>query len=161
LSGSEARTHSAVHVLKGALIDVLAVGPTASVRVSGSGGRLTVTFERKPTGEELKLVEQRANAKVAENAELAEFEMDREEAEGHFGRTIYDLFPIPEGVRRLRLVRIPDWEINCCAEKHVGSTSEIGRMKIVGARFRNSKKLLEIEFLVIADAVPAGPQSAK
>ena len=161
MSGSEVRTHSAVHVLKGALINVLAVGPTASVRVGGSGGRLTVQFDRKPTKEELKHVEKKANAKVAENAEFVEFEMDREEAEGHFGKAIYDLFPIPDGVRHLRLVRIPDWEINCCAEKHVQSTSEIGRMEVEGARFRNPKKLLEVEFLVIANEVPAVPQSAK
>ncbi len=80
--------------------------------------------------------------------------MDREEAEGHFGKVIYDLFPIPEGVKRLRLVRIPEWEINCCAEKHVQSTAEIGGVAIRRVRFRNSKKLLEVEFRVVANAAP-------
>ncbi len=142
------RTHSAVHVLKGALINVLAVRSTASVHVSGGNGRLTVQHDRKPTEREVRLVEEKANAKIAENAEMVEFEMDREEAEGHFGKAIYDLFPIPERVTRLRLVRIPDWEINCCAEKHVQSTSEIGGLRVEGVRFRSAKQLLEVEFRV-------------
>ncbi len=148
MSESEVRTHSAVHVLKGALINVLSARWTASVHVSGGGGRLTVQYDRKPTEQEVRLVEEKANAKVAENAEMVEFEMDREEAERHFGKAIYDLFPIPEGMKRLRLVRIPDWEINCCAEKHVQSTLEIGGLKVEGVRFRKAKQLLEVEFRV-------------
>ncbi len=148
MSGSEVRTHSAVHVLKGALINVLAVRSTASVHVSGGNGRLTVQHERKPTEREVRLVEEKANAKIVENAEMVEFEMDREEAERHFGKAIYDLFPIPGGVKRLRLVRIPDWEINCCVEQHVQSTSEIGGLRVERVRFREAKQLLEVEFRV-------------
>ena len=58
---------------------------TTSVYVSGSHGRLTVQFDRKPTDEEVDRIEQAANEKVAEGAEVLEFEMEKEEAEGHFG----------------------------------------------------------------------------
>jgi alanyl-tRNA synthetase len=144
------RAHSAVHVLKGALVSVLASGPTASVHVGGGGhGRITVMLERKPGEEEVRMVESRTNAKVSENAEVVEFEMEREEAEGHFGGSIYDLFPVPEGVKHLKLVRIPDWEINCCAEEHVQSTAEIGTVVLEKARFRDSKKMLEVEFRLV------------
>ena len=159
MSAPDVRAHSAVHVLKGALISVLGAHWTASVHVSGTYGRLTVQFERKPGEEEIRLAEARANAKVDENAEVLEFEMEREEAEMHFGKGIYDLFPVPEGVKHLRLVRIPDWEINCCAERHVQSTAEVGHLEITGARFRPSKKLLEIEFRV-AETTRAEPASA-
>jgi len=133
-------------VLKGAAQKVLGTNLTASVYVSGGSGRLTVQAVRKPTQEEMKRVEQEANAVIREGAEVLEFEMEREEAEKHFGDSIYDMFPVPKGVPLLRIVRIPDWNVNCCREKHVENTSEIGEIRIEGVRFRNSKRLLEISF---------------
>jgi len=146
LSSEEARTHTAVHVLKGAVQSVLGAKWTASVFISGAHGRLTVQFDRKPTSEEVARIERAANDKVAESAEVVEFEMDKDEAEGHFGDAIYDLFPLPTSVTRLRIVRIPEWNINCCAESHVDNTTEIGRIKLGTPRFRNSRKELELEF---------------
>ncbi|MDG6985518.1 MAG: alanyl-tRNA editing protein [Nitrososphaerota archaeon] len=146
MSEEEHRTHSAVHVVKGAVQKVLGAKWTASVFVSGRHGRLTVQYDRKPTDDELRRVEQAANAKVSEGAEVLEFEMERKEAEGHFGDAIYDLFPVPAEVTLLRIVRIPDWNINCCNESHVDSTSQIGTVRLGKARFRNSKRELEIEF---------------
>jgi alanyl-tRNA synthetase len=146
LSEEELRTHSAVHVVKGAVQNVLGAKWTASVYVSGRHGRLTVQFDRKPTDDEVGRIEQAANEKVSEGAEVLEFEMERQEAEGHFGDAIYDLFPVPSEVTLLKIVRIPDWNINCCNERHVDSTAEIGRIKLGRPRFRNSKRELEVEF---------------
>ncbi len=146
MSADEIRTHSALHVLKGALQSVLGVKWTASTYVSGKHGRLTVQFDRDPSAPEVEEVEKAANRKVAEGAEILEFEMDREEAENHFGDQIYDLFPLPSGVARLKLVRIPDWNVNCCVERHVENTTLVGTMKLGKPRFRNSRKELEVEF---------------
>ena len=146
MSSEELRTHSAVHVLKGAAQKVLGAKWTASVYVSGKHGRLTLQFERKPNDEELATIERLANQKVAEGAEVLEFEMERDEAEGHFGDAIYDLFPVPPGVTLLKIVRIPDWNINCCNEAHVDNTLQIGRVTLGKARFRNSKRELELHF---------------
>jgi alanyl-tRNA synthetase len=146
LSSEELRTHTALHVVKGAVQRVLGAKLTSSVYVSGSHGRLTVQFDRKPTDEELARIEQAANEKVAEGAEVLEFEMEKDEAEGHFGDEIYDLFPVPSGVTRLKIVRIPDWNTNCCNERHVENTLQVGRIKVGKPRFRNSRRELEIEF---------------
>ena len=146
MMSEELRTHSALHVLKGAAQRVLGAKLTTSVYVSGGHGRLTVQFDRKPTDLEMARVEQAANEKVAEGAEVLEFEMEKEEAEGHFGDAIYDLFPVPTGVTRLKMVRIPEWNINCCNERHVENTLQVGRVKLGRSRFRNSKRELEIEF---------------
>lgn len=146
MSSEEARTHTAVHVLKGAVQQVLGAKWTASVFVSGTHGRLTVQFDRKPTDEEVARIEQVANDKVSEGAEVVEFEMEKDEAEGHFGNTIYDLFPVPSSVTRLKIVRIPDWNINCCIESHVDNTSQVGRIRLGSPKFRNSRKELELEF---------------
>ena len=125
---------------------VLGATLTASTFVSQGHGRLTVQFDRKPTDDELARVETAANAKVSEGAEVLEFEMEREEAEGHFGSQMYDLFPVPATVTRLRIVRIPDWNINCCVEPHVEGTTQVGRIKLGRPRFRNSRRELELEF---------------
>lgn len=146
MSSVELRTHSGVHVLKGAVQKVLGAKWTSSVYVSGSHGRLTVQFDRKPTDEELARVETAANQKIAEGAEVLEFEMEKQEAEGHFGDAIYDLFPVPSDVTILRIVRIPDWNVNCCNQGHVDSTSEVGKIRLGRPRFRNSRRELEIEF---------------
>jgi alanyl-tRNA synthetase len=146
LSSEEVRTHTAVHVLKGAVQQVLGAKWTTSVFVSGTHGRLTVQFDRKPTDEEVARIEQAANGKVSEGAEVVEFEMEKDEAEGHFGDSIYDAFPVPSSVTRLRIVRIPGWNINCCIEKHVDNTSQVGRIRVGAPRFRNSRKELELEF---------------
>ncbi len=132
--------------MKGAVQRVLGAKMTTSVYVSGVHGRLTVQFDRKPTDDETARIAQATNEKVAEGAEVLEFEMEREEAEGHFGNAIYDLFPVPTGVTRLKIVRIPDWNINCCNERHVENTLQVGKVKLGKPRFRNSKKELEIEF---------------
>jgi len=146
LNEDEVRTHSALHVLKGAVQSVLGAKWTSSTYVSGKHGRLTVKFDRAPTAEEVDMMGRAANQKAAEGAEILEFEMDRQEAENHFGDQIYDLFPVPANVMRLKLVRIPDWNVNCCIERHVDSTSLVGPIKLGKPRFRNSRKELEMEF---------------
>ena len=146
MSSEEVRTHSGLHVVKGAAERVLGTKKTASVYASGRHGRLTVQFERRPTEDEMRRVEEASNEKVAEGAEVLEFEMEKAEAEGHFGDAIYDLFPLPQGATRLHIVRIPDWNVNCCNERHVENTLQIGKIKLGKARYRNSRKELEIEF---------------
>lgn len=146
MSQEEVRTHSALHVVKGAVQKVLGAKWTTSTFVSGAHGRLTVKFERLPTAAEMENIGRAANQKVTEGAEILEFEMDRSEAENHFGDMIYDLFPVPATVTRLKIVRIPDWNVNCCVERHVENTSLIGPIKLENPRFRNSKKELEIGF---------------
>lgn len=146
LSSLEVRTHTALHVLKGAVQKVLGAKWTAGVHVEGGHGMLSVQFERKPTDEEIALVEEEANRKIRENAPVEELEMDRAEAEERFGDAIYDLFPIPSSVKRLKILHIKDWNVNACKEKHTRSTGEVGCIRLVKVRHRLSKGLLEISF---------------
>lgn len=145
----EVRTHTALHVVKGAVRRVLGAKWTASTYVRGGHGRLTVQFDRKPTEDELREIERLSNLKVEENIPVKIIEMDRDEAERVFGDEMYDLFPIPSHVRRLSIVVIEDWNINACNKRHTRTTGEIGRIKLRKVRFRRSKKLLEISFDII------------
>jgi alanyl-tRNA synthetase len=142
----EVRTHTALHVLKGAVVKVLGAKWTAGVSVSGYHGRLTVQFDRKPTDEELAKVEELANAKIQEDARIEVLELDRPEAEERWGDAVYDLFPLPASITRLSVFHLPDWNVNACNKEHTAATGEIGSIKITKARFRASKQLLEISY---------------
>ncbi|MCO6040578.1 alanyl-tRNA editing protein [Thermococcus alcaliphilus] len=147
----EVKTHTALHVLKGAVVKVLGEEAkwTASVYVSGNHGRLTVKFNRKPAEEEIKEIESRANEKIKEDVPIFVYELPKKEAEKRFGEDMYDLFPIPEEVRTLRVVVIEDWNVNACNKEHTKTTGEIGEIKIRKVRFRKAKELLEISFDVV------------
>ena len=142
----EVRTHTALHVLKGAVMKVLGAKWTAGVYVKGSHGRLTLQFGRKPTDEELALIEEEANKKIKEDAVVEELEMDRAVAEERWGDAIYDLFPLPASITRLKVLHIPGWNVNACNKAHTKTTGEIGSLRIVKTRYRPTKQLLEISF---------------
>ncbi|WP_342764685.1 alanyl-tRNA editing protein [Thermococcus sp. Bubb.Bath] len=147
----EVRTHTALHVVKGAVVKVLGEEAkwTASVYVNENHGRLTVKFNRKPTPEEISEIERLANEKVKENVPIEVYELPREEAESRFGEEMYDLFPIPPEVRTLKVVVIEGWNVNACNKEHTRTTGEVGKIKIRKVRFRKSKGLLEISFDVL------------
>lgn len=140
------KTHTALHVLKGAVQKVLNAKWTAGVWVEGSNGRLTVQFDRKPTEEELQRIEMEASGKIQENQPIKEYFMKREKAETLWGDTIYDLFPIPEHIQELKIVHIKDWNINACKEEHTKTTGDIETITLRKVRFRKKKQLLEISF---------------
>ena len=142
----EVRAHTALHVLKGAAVEVLGVKWTAGVSVSGYHGRLTLQLDRKPTEDEMRRVEDAANRVIAEDVGVEELVMGRAEAEERWGDLIYDLFPIPESVTELSICHIPGWNVNACNREHCSSTGEIGSLAISKYRYRTNKGVLEISF---------------
>jgi alanyl-tRNA synthetase len=146
LNADEIRTHTALHILKGAVQLVIGAKWTASVYVEGKHGRLTVQFNRKPTNEEILKIEELANKKILENQPIEELEMDRSEAERIWGDKIYDLFPLPTNITRIKILHIKDWNVNACKATHCKTTGEVKSIKIEKIRFRPAKQLLEISF---------------
>lgn len=146
----EVRTHTALHIVKGAVVKVLGEDAkwTASTYVKGNGGVLIVKFNRRPTDEEVTEIERLANEKVRENSPIEVYELPRDEAEQHFGEDMYDLFPIPPEIKTLKVVVIEGWNVNACKEEHTRTTGEVGEIKIRKVRFRRTKELLEISFEV-------------
>lgn len=150
---NEVRTHTALHILKGAVVKVLGKDAmwTASTYVSGKHGRLTVKFNRKPTNDEIKAIEELANKKIKENLRVEIKVMPRDEAERTYGNIIYDLFPVPQEVKELSIVIVFDtdgsiWNINACNKEHCTTAGCVGEISIKKVRFRKSKQLLEISF---------------
>ncbi len=142
------KVDSALHVLKGAVERVLGTPLTTSVYAEGNNGRLTVEFGESPTEEQIAEIENLANQKIAENVPIETFEMDRAEAEEKFGKAMYDKYPVPEHIKKLSILRIKDWNLNCCIGPHLNTTGEIGSIKIIKVRPRLARKELEISFEV-------------
>jgi alanyl-tRNA synthetase len=142
----EIRTHTALHILKGAVFKVLGAKWTAGVYVKESHGRLTVKFDRKVTDEELERIEEQANAKIREDAPIEILEMERVEAERLWGDALYDLFPLPSTITKLVIFHLPGWNVNACNKEHTSTTGEVGSISISKTKFRSSKGLLEISF---------------
>jgi Ser-tRNA(Ala) deacylase AlaX len=95
------------------------------------------------------MIEAAANGKIAEDAEVLEFWMERREAEGHFGTWIYDLCPAPEGEELLKMLRIPDWDASCCSRAHVDGTGSIGALKLELLTFDEARRELELTFRLV------------
>jgi alanyl-tRNA synthetase len=142
MTSTEVRAHSAVHVLKGAVTKVL--GPKRFT--FAQAGVLKMTSEGAPTKQEVGKIEAAANRKIAEDAEILEFSMEREEAEGHFGTGIYDFAPAPLPDSLLKIVRIPDWDVSYCPQAHVESTGSIGAIRIDSTSFDEAGREVELRF---------------
>ncbi len=145
----DVRTHTAIHVLKGALQKVLGVKWTASVYSAGSHGGISVQYDKKPTDEEIESIEKLSNEVIRNNLEIHIHEISKSEAEKKWGDAIYDLFPIPPEITILKVFDLPGWNVNTCNKQHTKKTGEIGKIKIQKIRFRAQKQLLEISFDVM------------
>ena len=142
------KTHTSLHILKGAIQKILGATLTAGIHEENDRGRLTVAFDRKPTDEEMKQVQDAVDKKIEEDAPIDVFEMDRDEAEEKFGNAIYDKFLVPPHIRRLKIAQIKDWNINCCGCEHTNTTGDVGEIRIIKHRFRNAKQQLEVSFVI-------------
>lgn len=144
----EVRTHTALHIIKGAIVKVLGEDAkwSTSTNVKGLHGRIAVEFNRKPSEEELSKIGRLANEKIAEDAVIEIHEMSRADAEARWGDWIYDKWPLPDHIQQVKVFHLPDWNVNCCGYEHPERTGAVGEIKITKTRYRNSKRILEMSF---------------
>jgi len=143
---TEVRTHTALHVLKGAVYKVLGAKWTTGVSVKDNHGRLVVEQDRKPTEDEIGEIERLVNMKISEDTQVEVHQIKRDAAEKRWGDFIYDKFPLPEHIKEIQVFHLPDWNVNACNKEHTETTGQIGKLKISKTRYRNSKNRLEISF---------------
>ena len=144
----ETRTHTALHILKGAVVKTLGEEArwTTGVYSAGSHGRLTVEFNRKPTPEEVEEIERRFNQKVMEDQPVESHTVSRVDAEARWGDLVYDRFPIPSHITELTVFHLPGWNVNACNKEHTASTGRVGRIRVTNVRFRKSRGQLEVSY---------------
>ena len=73
----DVRTHTALHVVKGAIFKVLGAKWSTSAASEGSHGRIAVELDRKPTDEEEAEIQRLVDQKVREDARIEVQEMSR------------------------------------------------------------------------------------
>ncbi len=144
----EVRTHTALHIIKGAIVKVLGEDAkwSTSASVNGLHGRIAVEFNRKPTDEEIQGIERLANEKVGEDAEIETHELSRKDAEERWGDWIYDKWPLPDHIQQVKVFNLPEWNVNCCGNEHPERTGAVGNITIAKTRYRNSKRVLEVSY---------------
>lgn len=125
------RHHTATHIINASARKVLGSHIwQAGSQLDENEARLDVSHYKRISTDEIKEIEKKANEIVREGREVKKYWMKREEAEKKHGFHLYQ-GGAPRG-RMLRIVEIPDIEVEACGGTHVDNTAEIGFIKIVG-----------------------------
>lgn len=124
--------HTAVHLINGVTTKILGDHIwQAGSRKTREKATLDVTHYRSFSEEELERIEDRANKIIQEGLEVKKHHMDRSEAEKKFGFRLYQ-GGIPKQ-RRLRIIEIPDIDVEACGGLHVDNTRRLERVVVVGS----------------------------
>lgn len=123
------KNHTATHIIGGAARSVLGQHVWQSGAQKGSDrSRLDVTHYRRISEEELREIETLANLIVLEGRPVEKTWLDRVDAEQKYGFMLYQ-GGVPAG-DDIRVVRIPEFDVQACGGTHVGSTGELGLVKV-------------------------------
>lgn len=126
------RNHTATHIILGAARKVLGEHVwQAGAKKTAEWARLDITHYKKITEDELRRIEWEANEATLGGIPMERTWMDREEAEKKYGFRLYE-GGIPPG-KKLRVVRIGDFDVEACAGTHCSNTQEAGFIKILGS----------------------------
>lgn len=121
--------HTAVHIING--VARLLFGE--HIWQAGSGkteerAHLDVTHYKPFSEKDLVIMERKANEIVEKNIKINKTIMPRSKAEKKFGFRIYQGGVIPK--KELRIVEIPDIDIEACGGTHCDYTGEVGKIII-------------------------------
>ena len=124
------RHHTATHILLGAARRVLGnhVWQTGAHKGEDEA-RLDITHYDSLSDAEMRKIESLANEIVLSDRKMAMKFVPRELAERKYGFRLYQGGSVPGA--KLRVVEIPDWDIEACGGTHCARTSEAGLIKIL------------------------------
>ncbi len=145
------RHHTATHILLGALRKVLGDHVwQAGAEKTVEKARLDITHYEVPSSDVLEKIEEIANKVISSRKPVHSKYIPRNEAEEKYGFRIYQGGVPPDPV--LRIVEIPEWDVEACFGTHVHNTSEVGGIKIINVE--------KIQDGVIRFEYVAGPKIA-
>ncbi|HEY4822871.1 MAG TPA: DHHA1 domain-containing protein, partial [Candidatus Bathyarchaeia archaeon] len=124
------RHHTSTHALLGAARRVLGehvwqAGAQKDVETS----RLDITHYRGITERERDRIERLVNQVILRNLPVQANWLTRERAEAKYGFRLYQGGAVPGS--KIRVVRIPGWDVEACGGTHCKRTGELGVFKIV------------------------------
>jgi alanyl-tRNA synthetase len=124
------RSHTATHIVLASARRVLGAHVWQAGAQKGTDvSRLDITHFRRISDEELRQIEQLANMVVLEGLSVERIFMDRDEADKKWGVQLYQ-GGVPPG-KVVRVVKIQDFDVECCGGTHVRHTAEVGPIKLV------------------------------
>jgi len=106
--------------------------------------RLDITHHSALTDDEVRKIEELANAKIKENIPVTIENFDRGTAEQKYGFRIYQGGVVP--VKSIRIVSIEDFDVEACGGTHVKTTKEIELIKISRTK-RIQDGVVRLEFV--------------
>lgn len=122
--------HTAAHVINAAAVRVLGKHVNqAGAKKSLEKGHLDITHYRAISEEEQEAIEKEANKIVEEGIEVRKYFLSRDSAEKKFGMRIYQGGAVPGN--ELRIVEIPEVDVEACGGTHVDNTKELELIKIL------------------------------
>jgi len=124
--------HTSAHIINAAARRVLGNHVNqAGARKTLEKGTLDITHYSSLSEEEIKKIETEANKIVASKIEIRSKFIERTEAEQLFGMSIYQGGAVPG--KELRIVEIPEVDIEACGGIHLKNTAEADEIKIVSS----------------------------
>jgi alanyl-tRNA synthetase len=123
------KAHTGTHVVNGAARRVLGEHVWQSGAQKGvESTRLDISHYRRLSAEEVHKIEVLANEAVFANLKVETTWLIRSEAESRYGFRLYQGGAVPG--KDIRVVKTGEWDVEACAGTHLGSTGEIGFVKI-------------------------------
>ncbi|MGD6852438.1 MAG: alanine--tRNA ligase [Candidatus Bathyarchaeia archaeon] len=124
------KSHTVTHLINGAARRVLGEHVWQSGTQKGlESSRLDISHYRRLSQEETHKIETLANQAIADNMKVETTWLPRNEAEARYGFRLYQGGAVPG--KDIRVVKTGDWDVEACAGTHLGSTGEVGFVKIV------------------------------
>ena len=106
--------------------------------------RLDITHHSPLSGQQVRDIEDAANAMVSDNLPVSISYMERGEAEQRYGFSIYQGGVVP--VKAVRIVSISDVDIEACGGTHVPETGRIKKIRITRTK-RIQDGVVRLEFV--------------
>ncbi|UCG70895.1 MAG: alanine--tRNA ligase [Thermoplasmata archaeon] len=124
------RHQSGTHIILGSARMVLGGHVWQSGAQKGvDQSRLDISHYEKISEEDIEKIELIANETILKNIPIEKVWMDRGEAERQYGFRLYQ-GGVPVG-KKIRVVRIGDFDVEACAGTHLRQTNEEGMIKIL------------------------------
>jgi alanyl-tRNA synthetase len=134
------RMHTAEHILNQTMVRMFNRGRSFGAHIEKKKSKCDYRFDRNLSGKELVEIEDRVNAVIKKNLPVFEEFLPRSEAEKSF-----KLEKLPEEAGdNIRIIKVGDYDACPCIGRHVHSTSEIGKFKIISSDYEDG--VLRIRF---------------
>jgi alanyl-tRNA synthetase len=143
----DAPMHSAEHLLNQTMNRMFGCGRTFSSHIERKKSKCDYHISRPLTDEELRQIEETVNKVIAQQLNVTEHFITRDEAEKAF-----NLSRLPESAGdNIRIVRIGDYDACPCIGPHVENTRQIGRFVLLSSDYLDG--VVRIRFKRISETV--------